>query len=221
MRAEDWLVLPERIDNIVRVHLPPKVLKQYKEFERTMRQEEMDLEAINNGVLTQKLLQLCSGSVYSEDKEPFEFHDLKARALDAIIEEADGKPVLVAYSYQFDLEKLRRRYKGAEVIGEEPGCVTRWNNGEIPVLLAHPASASFGLNLQHGGHITVWYGLPWSLEHYLQFNARLLRSGQKAESVIIHHIVADGTLDDRVLDVLRDKAADQSSVIQATLYRPS
>ena len=221
MRAEDWLVLPERIDNIIRVRLPEKVLKQYKEFERTLYLEEMDLEAVNNGVLTQKILQLANGSVYNEEKEPFEFHDLKARALDALIEEADGNPVLVAYSYQFDLEKLRKRYKGAEVIGEQPGCVTRWNRGEIPVLLAHPASASFGLNLQHGGFITVWYGLPWSLEHYLQFNARLLRSGQKNESVIIHHIIADGTVDNRVLDVLRDKAADQNAVIQATLYRGS
>lgn len=218
MRAEDWLTLPERIDNIVRIHLPDKVMRQYKEFERTMYLEANDVEAVNNGVLTGKLLQLSNGSVYDEEKSPFEFHDLKAKALDTLIEEAAGQPVFVAYSYQFDLEKLRHRYKGAEVLGENPGCVARWNRGEIPVLLAHPASASFGLNLQQGGYITVWYGLPWSLEYYIQFNARLLRSGQVNSSVIIHHIVADGTVDDRILDVLRDKSADQNAVIQATLY---
>ena len=218
MRAEDWLTLPERIDNIVRIHLPDKVMRQYKEFERTMYLEANDVEAVNNGVLTGKLLQLSNGSVYDEEKSPFEFHDLKAKALDTLIEEAAGQPVFVAYSYQFDLEKLRHRYKGAEVLGENPGCVARWNRGEIPVLLAHPASASFGVNLQQGGYITVWYGLPWSLEYYIQFNARLLRSGQVNSSVIIHHIVADGTVDDRILDVLRDKSADQNAVIQATLY---
>ena len=220
MRAEDWLTLPERIDNIIRVQLPPKILKQYKDFERKMILEEHDIEAVNNGVLTGKLLQCANGSVYNDEKTAIELHDLKLKALDALIEEASGQPVLIAYSYQFDLEKLRHRYKGAEVLGENEGCVARWNRGEIPVLLAHPASASFGLNLQHGGSITVWYGLPWSLEHYLQFNARLLRSGQKAKSVIIHHIVADDTVDDRVLEALSDKAADQNAVIQATLYLP-
>lgn len=220
MRAEDWLVLPERIDNIIRVQLPPKVLKQYKEFERKMILEEHDIEAVNNGVLTGKLLQCANGSVYNDEKTAIELHDLKLKALDVLIDEAAGNPVLIAYSYQFDLAKLRHRYKGAEVLGENEGCVSRWNRGEIPVLLAHPASASFGLNLQHGGSITVWYGLPWSLEHYLQFNARLLRSGQQAKSVIIHHVVADGTVDDRVLEALSDKAADQNAVIQATLYVP-
>ena len=220
MRAEDWLTLPERIDNHIWVELPPKVLKQYKEFERKMILEEHDIEAVNNGVLTGKLLQCATGSVYREDGTFVELHDLKLQALDALIEEAAGNPVLVAYSYQFDLEKLRHRYKGAEVLGENPGCVARWNRGEIPVLLAHPASASFGLNLQHGGSITVWYGLPWSLEHYIQFNARLLRSGQTASSVIIHHIVARDTVDERVLVALEDKAADQNAVIEATLYIP-
>lgn len=220
MRAEDWLKLPDRLDNIVRVHLPERVLKQYKEFERTMLLSEHDIEAVNNGVLTGKLLQCANGSCYDESGNAKELHELKAKALDTLIEEANGKPVLVAYSYQFDLEKLRSRYKGAEVLGENPGCVKRWNAGQIPVLLAHPASASFGLNLQHGGFITVWYGLPWSLEHYIQFNARLLRSGQTAEKVIIHHIVADGTIDDRVLAVLADKDADQRAVVDATLRSP-
>lgn len=219
LKAEDWIDLPERIDNIIRVHLPPKILQKYRDFERTLLMEEHDIEAVNNGVLTQKLTQCANGGIYDEDKTVHDLHDLKLKALDALIEELNGNPVLVAYSYQFDLERLRKRYKGAEVLGEQPGTVTRWNNGEIPMLLAHPASASFGLNLQHGGFHTVWYGLPWSLEHYIQFNARLLRSGQKAEAVVIHHIVAEDTVDSRILEVLNDKSADQDAVIRATLYK--
>lgn len=221
MRAEDWISLPERIDNIIEVVLPEKVLTQYKRFERTLLLDSHDIEAVNQGVLTQKLLQLANGSIYDEDGNAHEIHDLKLRALDNIIDEANGKPVLVAYSYDFDLAKLRKRYKGAEVLGEAKGQVTRWNNREIPVLLAHPASACFGLNLQDGGYITVWYGLSWNLEHYIQFNARLLRSGQASDHVIIHHIVAKGTVDDRVLAVLADKDADQERLIDATLYQGS
>lgn len=219
LKAEDWLELPPRIDNIIKLTLPSKVMEQYRQFERTMLLEEHDIEAINNGVLTGKLLQLANGSVYNEDKEAIEIHSLKLDALEALIDEANGKPVLVAYSYQFDLEKLRKRFPKAQVLGEQEGQVAAWNRGEISILLAHPAAASYGLNLQHGGHISVWYGLPWSLEYYIQFNARLHRSGQ-TESVIIHHILCAGTVDERVLSALREKDADQEAVIRATLYRP-
>lgn len=219
LKAEDWLTLPERIDNMVTVRLPEKVMKQYREFERTMLLEDHDIEAVNNGVLTGKLLQLANGSVYDEDGEAIEIHAMKLEALEALIDEANGSPVLVAYSYQFDLDKLRAKFKNAVVLGEEPGTVAKWNKGEIPILLAHPAAASYGLNLQHGGHISVWYGLPWSLEYYIQFNARLHRSGQ-TEAVVIHHILAAGTVDERVLSALRMKDADQEAVIAATLYRP-
>jgi len=220
MRADDWLSLPERVDNTIHVHLTPSMMKKYKHFERTLIYADHDIEAINNGVLTQKMLQLASGGIYDEEGNAHEIHDLKLRALDLLIEEAAGKPVLVAYNYQFDLERLRRRYKGAEVLGEEENQVKRWNKSQIPVLLAHPASAAWGLNLQDGGHIAVWYSLPWSLEHYIQFNARLLRSGQKSTSVFIHHLIAVGTVDERVMEVLPDKAATQDAVVEATLYRP-
>ena len=221
MRASDWITLPGRIDNIIRVHLPEKVMAQYRKFERTLLLEEHDIEAVSSGVLSGKLLQLANGSCYREDGTPVEIHDLKLKALDALIAEANGKPVLVAYSYDFDLTKLRGRYQNSEVLGEAKGQVARWNRGEISVLLTHPASASYGLNLQDGGHITVWYGLPWSLEYYVQLNARLLRSGQKSSSVIIHHIVADATVDDDVLAALSTKGATQEAVIEATLYRKS
>lgn len=160
----------------------------------------------------------CNGSVYTEDGDVVEIHDLKLDALDSVIEEAAGAPVLVAYSYQFDLEKLRRKYPKAEVVGEAPNLQKRWNAGEIPVLLAHPASAGHGLNLQYGGCITVWYGLNWSLELYQQLNKRLHRPGQ-TETVVIHHIVAAGTVDERVMQVLPEKDATQDALIEATKYR--
>lgn len=220
MRTKDYADLPEVVHNRISVKLPPKVMKKYKEFERTLLWEHQDesIEAMNNGVLTGKLLQLANGSIYDEEGEAHEIHDLKLEALDRVIEEANGAPVLVAYSYDFDLVKLKKRYPKAEVVGEKPNLQKRWNRGEIPILLAHPASAGHGLNLQMGGYIAVWYGLTWSLEYYQQLNQRLRRPGQP-ETVFIHHIVAEGTVDDRVMDVLPEKEATQDAVVEATLYR--
>lgn len=219
MRTEDYADLPAVLHNTIKVKLPPAVMKQYRKFEKTLVWEhgENDIEAVNNGVLTGKLLQLANGSIYDEEGEVHEIHHLKLDALDRVIEEANGAPVLVAYSYQFDLEKLRKRYPKAEVVGETQNLQKRWNNGEISILLAHPQSAGHGLNLQYGGHITVWYGLPWSLEYYQQLNERLRRPGQK-DTVIIHHLVAEGTVDERVMEVLPEKAATQDAVIEATKY---
>lgn len=220
MRAGDWLELPERINNIVKVTLPPKVMKKYKDFARTMVLEEHDIEAVNNGVLTGKLLQLANGSVYDEDRNVIEIHDRKLEALENIIADAAGKPVLVAYSYEFDLEKLRKRFPKAVVLGEDSTAIKRWNAGEIEIMLAHPQSAGHGINIQQGGNICVFYGLPWSLEYYQQFAARLHRSGQVSDTVTIHHIIAEGTVDERVMEVLAQKGANQDMLIQATLYQP-
>lgn len=219
MKTEDYVDMPPIINNVIKVTLPPKVLKQYKEFVKTLNWEEHDIEAVNAGVLTQKSLQAANGSLYLEDGSSVEIHSMKMEALDCIIEEAAGAPVLVAYSYQFDLEKLRKKYPHAEVIGEAENVQKRWNNGEIQLLLAHPASAGHGLNLQHGGSIMVWYGLNWSLELYQQMNKRLHRPGQK-ETVVIHHIVAEDTVDERVMKVLPEKDATQDALIEATKYRP-
>lgn len=170
-------------------------------------------------MLTGKLLQLANGAAYLDDTGKYvEIHSLKLDALDRVIEEANGAPVLVAYSFQFDLDKLRKKYPKAEVVGESPNVQKRWNAGEIPILLAHPASAGHGLNLQYGGCITVWYGLNWSLELYQQLNKRLHRPGQ-TETVIIHHIVAEGTVDERVMEVLPEKDATQDALVEATKYR--
>ena len=218
MRTEDYAELPPVVYNTIRVHLPDKVMKQYRAFEKTLLLEEHDIEAVNNGVLTGKLLQLANGSCYREDGTWIEIHDLKLQALDSVIEEANGEPVLVAYSYDFDLQKLRKRYPQAEVVGEKPNLEKRWNNKEIPILLAHPQAAGHGLNLQYGGCVTVWYGLCWSLEYYQQLNKRLHRPGQ-AETCFIHHIVAHGTVDDRVMEVLPEKAATQDALVEATLFR--
>ena len=217
MRTEDFTDMPPLVYNTIKVRLPKKVMEPYKKFEKTMLLEEHDIEAVNAGVLTGKLLQLANGSVYDEEGQPIEIHDLKLDALERVIEEAAGAPVLVAYSYQFDLEKLRKRFKNAEVVGEAKNVVKRWNNGEIPILLAHPQSAGHGLNLQYGGCITVWYGLCWSLEYYQQLNKRLHRPGQTS-TVFVHHIVAEGTADERVMRVLPEKNATQSALIDATAW---
>ncbi len=218
MKTEDYVDMPPVIHNTIRVRLPKKVMDQYRKFEKTMLLEEHDIEAVNNGVLTGKLLQLANGSVYDEEGNVVEIHSLKLDALDSVIEEANGAPVIVAYSYQFDLEKLRKRYPKAEVVGEAPNLQKRWNNGEISILLAHPQSAGHGLNLQYGGCITVWYGLCWSLEYYQQLNKRLHRPGQK-ETVVFHHIVAEGTVDERVMSVIPEKDATQNALVEATKYR--
>lgn len=219
MKTEDYVDLPPVMYNTIRVRLPPKVMKQYKDFERTMVLEEHDIEAVNNGVLTGKLLQLANGAAYTEDGKFVEIHSMKLDALDRVIEESNGASVLVAYSFQFDLEKLRKRYPRAEVVGEAKNLQKRWNNGEIQLLLAHPASAGHGLNLQYGGCITVWYGLNWSLELYQQLNKRLHRPGQ-SETVVIHHIIAEGTVDERVMEVLPEKDATQDALVEATKYIP-
>ncbi len=219
MKTEDFTDMPDVVYNTIEVTLPPKVLKTYRRLAREMCLKEMDVEAVNNGVLTGKLLQLANGSVYNDDGDVVEVHDLKLEALDRVIEEAAGAPVLVAYSYQFDLEKLRKRYPQAEVAGEVKNLEKRWNAGEIPILLAHPQAAGHGLNLQYGGHIMVWYGLCWSLEYYQQMCKRLRRPGQE-KIVFIHHLVAKGTVDERVMQVLPEKEATQDALMEATRWVP-
>lgn len=215
LRSDDYLTLPDRIDNIVKVKLPEKAMAQYRELEREFVLEEHDIEAVNQGVLACKLLQLANGSIYrGEEKEVIEIHDAKLDALEMIVEQAQGKPVLVAYEFQFDLLKIKKRFPKAVVLNKESDVVRKWNSGKIQLLVTHPASAAYGLNMQHGGCISVWYGLTWSLELYQQFNKRLHRSGQK-NSVVIHHILAEGTFDERQYKALSTKGATQDSVTNA------
>lgn len=212
---ESDATLPPVVYNKVKVKLPEKVMKQYRKFEKTLLLEEHDIEAVNNGVLTGKLLQLANGSVYDEDRDVIEIHSLKLEALDSMIQDANGAPVLVAYNFQFDLAKLKKKYPHAEVVGEAEDFQKRWNAGKIPLLLIHPQSGGHGLNLQYGGCLLVWYGLTWSLECYQQLNKRLHRPGQK-ETVFIQHIIAEGTVDERVMEVLPQKEATQDMLIAAT-----
>lgn len=214
MRTEDFTDMPPVVHNTVKVRMPPAMMKKYKAFERSLVLEEHDIEAVNAGVLTGKLLQFANGSIYDEDGNDIYLHSLKLDALDLIIEEAAGAPVLVAYYFNFDLEALRKRYPKAEVIGEGKNVVKRWNDGQIPILLAHPQAAGHGLNLQYGGCISVWYGLVWSLEYYQQLNKRLHRPGQ-TKPVFIHHIITEGTMDEKVMAILPEKDATQEMFLDA------
>ena len=223
MMAKDYLDLPERIDNKIMIDLPKKAKDQYKELEKELiiNLDNEDITAANSAVLTGKLLQMCNGAIYTEDKEVVEVHDEKLNALMDIIEAANGKPVLIFYSFKHDLIRImemlkKNKLKGQELGGSED--IKKWNNGEIPILLLHPASAGHGLNLQYGGNIVVWFGLTWSLELYQQANARLHRQGQK-ETVIIHHIIAKGTVDEDVMAALSNKEINQNTLLNAVKAR--
>lgn len=218
MAASDYLELPERIDLVEPVYLPPAVLKAYLDFERTLLAELPDgqeIEASSAAVLANKLLQWCNGATYTDDKGNWSpLHTAKLDALAEIIEDNPGETVLVAYNYKSDLARIRERFPDAVVLDKEPSTIARWNAGEIRMLLAHPASAGHGLNLQHGGALCVWYGLSWSLELYQQFNARLHRQGQ-TRPVRIVHLVASGCIDERVMAVLGQKDAQQNALLDA------
>ena len=224
MKADDYLDMPERIDNIIKVDLPKKALKEYEELEKELiiKLDDEDITAANSAVLTGKLLQMCNGAIYADEtKEVINIHDEKLNALIDIIEAANGKPVLIFYSFKHDLIRIQKFLKKNKIKGQElggPEGIKKWNNGEISVLLLHPASAGHGLNLQYGGNIIVWFGLTWSLELYQQACARLYRQGQK-ETVIIHHIIAKGTVDEDVMKALQGKEINQNMLLEAVKAR--
>lgn len=202
----DDIPVPIMIDRPVQ--LPRDVLQEYQRFKRNMVSELHDVEAVSQGVLTNKLLQFANGSMYREDRSIAHVHDAKINELDALLDEANGDPMLVLYGFKFDLAQIRKRHPDAVVLAESRTAVADWNAGKIGVLLAHPANCAHGLNLQFGGHLGCWYGLTWSLELYLQTNARLPRPGQKWP-VAMYRIIAEGTDDRRMLRVLDDRNATQ------------
>lgn len=218
MNAEDYLELPDRIDIDLPVQMPTTALKSYKEMEKTLLstlETGEEVEAVSAAALANKLLQFANGAAYyDEHKNWAEVHKEKLDALEEIVEENPNENILVAYNYKFDLARLLKRFPQAKVLDNEDSTIERWNRGEIPMLLAHPASAGHGINLQKGGSLSVWFGLNWSLELYQQFNARLHRQGQ-TKPVRIIHLVSEGTIDERVLRVLKDKDATQSSLLNA------
>ena len=217
LNVDDYLQMPERIDTVMRVNIPPTRLAEYKQLEREflIQINDNEIVAYNAATLAGKLLQYCNGAMYTDElKNWTEIHTAKLDALDEILEDNQDENLLIAYNYKTDLIRLKTRYPDAVVLDNDPDIITRWNNGEIKMLLAHPASAGHGLNLQHGGSIIVWFGLNWSLELYQQFNGRLHRQGQ-TKPVRVVHIVADGCIDDKVMKAIDDKATTQQHLIDA------
>lgn len=216
MNSAEHLNLPERLFINHEVEMPNPVKESYKMLERDMVLPfaDGDIDAGTAGILANKLLQLCGGAVYDENRGVKSFHDLKIDKLEQLIEEANGQPVLVFYAYRHERDRILARFSQAVEV-KDKNAVTRWNAGKIRILLAHPASAGHGLNLQDGGHIIIWFNWTHNLEWYQQANKRLHRPGQK-DVVLIHHIGVKGGLDMRVLTtVLSQKANAQDALIHA------
>ena len=218
MKSCDHLKLPELIMNEVEVVLEDKEAERYEDFKKemvmTMGEEEID--AVNAASLSNKLLQLANGSIYDEEKNYHTVHDKKIEALEQLIEEANGKPVLIGYWFKADKERIEQRFKVREI--QSASDIEEWNKGEILVGLIHPASAGHGLNLQQGGCTLIWFGLTWSLELYQQTNARLYRQGQN-QTVVIHHIITKNTIDEDVMKALKRKERTQEALMSAVKAR--
>lgn len=219
MKAEDWLDMPKRIDRAVPLELKNVAKAQYDQLERDLLlpMAGADIVANTAAVLSNKLLQMANGAAYDENRGVREIHNVKLDALEDLIEAANGNPVLVFYAYKHDLSRIKARFPTARTLDSAED-IAEWNAGEIPILLAHPASAGHGLNLQAGGNIIVWFGLTWSLELYQQANARLHRQGQ-TQSVIVHHLIAEGTIDEDVMLALENKATGQDALLAAVKAR--
>ena len=213
MKAEDYLTLPDKVESTIEVSLDEKGLKAYKEMEKEslIELEGEEIAALDAAAVMSKLLQLANGFIYDEAHNPRHIHEAKLDALGEILE-ATESPVLVFYNFRADKDAILSRFHDARLL-ENDSTIEEWNKGKIKILLAHPASAGFGLNLQDGGHIMAWYGLPWSLEQYLQAVARLQRQGQKYP-VMVYHLIAKGTVDEQVAKSLAKKDMTQSALIE-------
>ena len=219
MKAEDWLDMPERMDMVQPVRLTDKELSDYQKFERDSYIQflEGEVTAATAAALTTKLLQYANGAMYLPDGSFVGTSDKKLDALEEIVELSNGKPILLFYSFKHDLKRILERFPKARKLRNAED-IKDWNDGKIPLLLAHPASAGHGLNLQSGGSTIVWFGLTWSLELYQQANARLYRQGQE-ETVIIHHLMAEGTVDYDVFNSLNNKEEVQEGLLKALTAR--
>ena len=215
MKAKEYLKMPELMQNNVYVKLDAKAERVYAELkdEMVVELKGAEIDAVNAAVLSNKLLQMSNGAIYADDGKIVKIHDAKLDALEDLSESANGKPVLVAYWFKHDLQRIKDRFPTAREIKTAEDIMS-WNKGEIAMGLIHPASAGHGLNLQQGGSTIIWFGLTWSLELYQQLNARLYRQGQK-ETVVIHHILTQGTIDERVLRAVGEKDKTQSALIDA------
>ena len=222
MKAEDYLKLPGRVDNIIKLNFDEETQRKYDDFERDLvlelfeeQEPGQEISAVNAAALSNKLLQFANGAIYDEDKNYHVVHDLKIEATKDIIEDANGKPVLIAWTYRHDLYRLQKalkKYKPRELKTDQD--IKDWNAGKIQVLMMHPASGGHGLNLQAGGNIIIWFGQTWSLELEQQLNARLARQGQK-DIVIINKLVACKTLDLDVIAAQERKSEKQNGLMEA------
>lgn len=216
IKKEDVISLPGQTYHDILLPAPPALMRQYKQFEREQVMECLDgdgqIVATSAATLSNKLLQFANGAIYDTDGQTHSIHSLKLEALEELVERAGGDSVLVLYSYKHDAERIRRRIQCRAL--DTPADIEAWNRGEIPVALAHPASIGHGLNLQYGGHVIIWFGLPWSLELYQQANERLNRPGQQ-NVCHVYHLMLAGTHDSRVLKALQDKDFGQAGAINA------
>ena len=220
MKAADHLKMPELLSSEYAVCLSDAEWKRYEKMkaELVLSLPDGEITAANAAALSGKLSQMANGAVYSDDGSIVRIHDQKLDALEDIIEAQNGKPLLVAYWFKHDLERITERLHKLHIpfsLLNTSESICRWNNGELPVALIHPASAGHGLNLQSGGSTLVWFGLTWSLELYQQTNARLWRQGQNSGIVVIQHIIAKGTIDERIMKALSEKDTTQAALIDA------
>ena len=218
MKSTEYLKMPELILNELEINLDEEDQIKYKKFkkEMVMTIQEKEIDAINAASLSNKLIQLANGSIYDEDKKFYEVHNKKLDKLEEIIESANGKPVLVAYWFKADKERIEKRFKVREIKTADD--IKQWNMGMIDLALIHPASAGHGLNLQSGGSTLVWFSLTWSLELYQQTNARLYRQGQK-DTVVIHHLITKNTIDEDIMKSLKRKDKTQEALMRAVKVR--
>ena len=216
MSAEDYLELPGVVYNDIMVTLPPAAASHYHDMEKEamIELESADITALSAAAVSNKLLQISNGSVLDADKNSHQLHDAKLEALEEIIEANPDEPVIVVYNYVADMKAIMSRLPGAVLLSRDDTVVDKWNKGEIPYLVMHPSSGGHGLNLQYGGNIIVWFGLNWSLELWLQMNARLDRQG-KTKPTIVHRILAENTIDLSVRSILSDKNKTQKSLLSA------
>lgn len=215
MKSTDHLKMPELVSSQYEVQLSDKERARYEELKKDLILQLPDGEvtAANAASLTGKLVQLANGAIYADNGEILPLHDRKLDALEDLIEAANEKPVLVAYRFKHDLQRIKERFTVREI--KESRDIADWNAGKIPVAVIHPASAGHGLNLQAGGSTLIWFGLTWSLELYQQTNARLWRQGQTSGTVVIEHIITKGTIDERILKALSQKELTQTALIDA------
>ena len=218
MKSTEYLKMPELILNDLEINLGEEDQIKYKKFkkEMVMTIQEKEIDAINAASLSNKLIQLANGSIYDKDKKFYEVHNKKLDKLEEIIESANGKPVLVAYWFKADKERIEKRFKVREIKTADD--IKQWNKGMIDLALIHPASAGHGLNLQSGGSTLVWFSLTWSLELYQQTNARLYRQGQK-DTVVIHHLITKNTIDEDIMKSIKRKDKTQEALMKAVKAR--